>query len=132
MKTPAELSVDFPRAIVMEAAKCEAVVNQQVIVSHVERVETDRKALAEILADAQIELSVSRQIGIGVLRVGRAVNEAGAVVEVRSEHDATRQGRVKTSAEGVALIVIEGPPVWTIGKAHDQTSGERTARLRHL
>ena len=47
-------------------------------------------------------------VGIGRCRVGVAIDEAGAVVDVGRSCGVPGQGGVEAGVEGVALVVIDG------------------------
>ena len=75
MKTIAKLSIYLPGIVKVKAAEGETVVEQNAPVGHVDRVDTQRCALAKTLADSQIKRGVLRQVRtrVGRGRVGIAV-----------------------------------------------------------
>src|SRR6202034_2614561 len=110
MKSPAKLGIELARVIQMKSAESKAVVDQQVAVVDVERVDGDRESLAETLSSRQIELRVAGQIRIGELRVGRPVRKSRAIIEVSGDERLPRQ--IGHAADVVCVsptIVMCGP-----------------------
>jgi len=73
-----QLTINFPRIVEVRPAKREAVVDQQMAIENIQRVEGRREALAEGLAQDKIDSSVCRQ----VIRRGLTVVKSRAVINV--------------------------------------------------
>src|ERR1700733_11609692 len=84
LETVAEFGEDFAGVVVVEAAEGEAVVKQHAAVGGVGCGDRGGEVFAEAFADGNVEGSVLGQVGVGKWGggVGRAVYEAGAVVDV--------------------------------------------------
>src|SRR5271166_6754336 len=78
----AQFDKDFARVIPVEASEGGAVVEFDAAVGNVQCAQRGGDALAEILAERQIEGGVSGEIAAGIGLVRECVAEAGAVVEV--------------------------------------------------
>ena len=107
MKTVANFNVDFAGIVPVEAAEGDAVVEFNAAVGDVDGIERSRKALAEILAQREIESCVLRQIGTGIRLAGKRVTETGTIVDVRGGVGVPGKSDVAADVEGVALVVIE-------------------------
>ncbi len=139
MKPVAKLDVDFSRIVVVKSSERQAVVNQQVAIGDVERVQRNGKSLAEVLSEREINLRVAGQVSAGMLRIGRTIREARAVVDIRRNVTLPRKLRVEADVERIALVMIERgiarrnlAGCGICGIEADEAAGDRSRALSDL
>ena len=82
MESIADLDINLPWVVPVEATEGLAVVKVDSAVGHVQSIQRRGKPLAEVLTQRHIESSVSRQVVSGIRLARESVAEAGAVVDV--------------------------------------------------
>ena len=103
----AQLDGELAGEIPVEAAEGETVVVFEAVVGYVEGGEGGGDALAEVLAQGEIEGGVRREVVAEIGLAGEGVGEAGAVGNVGGGVGAPGEGDVSADVEGVALVVVE-------------------------
>src|SRR5258708_7826601 len=107
MEAIAQLDVNFPRVIPVEAAERLAVVKIHPAIRDIQGVQGCRESVVEILAEGEIEVRVVGQMVSGIRRVRKGIAEAGAVVTIRGEKRPPRKIDFTAEVEGIALVVVE-------------------------
>ena len=97
------LRVDLPRIVIVHAAESQAVVDEQMPVGQVHHRHGRGKIGTEILAGAEIQFRVSRQMAGRII-----VREARPVRDIGREKTLPRKISVEADIGRVALIVIQG------------------------
>ena len=107
MESVAELEIDLPWVVPMEATEGLAVVEVDSAVGHVQDIQRCRKSLAKIFTDREIEGCVLRQVVPWVWLPWEGIAEARAVVEVGGSKRTPRKRDFATDVESISLVVIE-------------------------
>ena len=107
MESIAELDINLPGLVPMEATEGLAVVQIHTAVSGVQRIQRRGESLAEILADREIKGCVLRQMVPRIWLSRKSIAETRAVVHVRRSKRPPRKSDVTANIESISLVVIE-------------------------
>jgi hypothetical protein len=107
MESVAELEIDFPWVVPMEATEGLAVVEVDSAVGHVQDIQRCGESLAKILTDREIEGCVLRQVVPWIWLPRKGIAEARAVVDVGGSERTPGNTDVAAKIESVSLVVIE-------------------------
>src|SRR5258708_6395987 len=105
MKTVAKLKDELPRVQVMRSAKGEAVIQEDTPVCNIHRLKVYRNALAQVLAQRDVERRVRPEMVAGYRRI--SVCKSLAVVHVRRCGRPPRQSVGATRMQRIPLVVIQ-------------------------
>src|ERR1700723_931162 len=103
----AQFKVNLTRLIPVEAAEGDTIIEFDATVGDVDGAERGGEALAEILAEREIECCVLWQIVARIRLAGKCVGESRSVINVGGSIGAPGKSHVATDVERVALVVIE-------------------------
>ena len=107
MEAIAQLDVNFPRVIPVEAAERLAVVKIHPAIRDVQGVQRCGESVVEILAEGEVEAVVLRQMVAGIASVRKGVAEPGAVVNICGDKRSPRKSDFSAEIEGITLVVVE-------------------------
>jgi hypothetical protein len=108
MESVAQFGINLPRVVPVETSEGLAVVEVHAAVGYVQGIQRCGDALAEVLANRNVERGVLRQMVAGIGLVNECVTEAGAIIDVGGCVGAPGKGDVAANVQSVALVVIEG------------------------
>ena len=107
MESIAELDINLPWVVPVEATESLAVVEIHPAVGHIQGIQRRGKALTEVFANREIERGVLRQVVPRIWLPRKGIAEASAVVDIGGSKRTPRQSDVAAKIESVSLIVIE-------------------------
>lgn len=107
MESIAELDVNLPWVVPVEASEGLAVVEVDSAVSHVQSVQRRGESLAEVLTDRKVKRGVLRQVVPRIWVPRKRIAEARAVVDVGGGKRAPRKSEIAAKIESISLIVIK-------------------------
>jgi hypothetical protein len=107
MESIADLDVNLPWVVPVEASERLAVVEVDSAVSHVQGVQRRGESLAEVLTDQEIKRGVLRQVVPRIWVPRKGIAEARAVVDVGGGKRTPRKSDIAAKIESISLIVIK-------------------------
>src|ERR1700730_8845364 len=107
MESIAELDVNLPWVVPVEATESLAVVEIHTTVGYIQSVERRGESLAEVLTDREIKRGVRRQVVPWIWVPRKGITEARAVVDVSGSKRAPRKSDIAAKIESISLVVIE-------------------------
>ena len=107
MESIAELDINLPWVVPVEATESLAVVEIHSAVGHVQGIQRRGESLAEILTDREIKAGVLRQVVPWIWVPRKGIAEARAVVDVGGSKRTPRKSDIAAKIESISLIVIK-------------------------